>query len=105
MKKRNTPLRGCSSVLLPDGTEVQVSDYDGNMMIDEELWADCKRRIAARLEKLINDRVKYDAALCDELGLDVQKSVTISLTDFLREKKAPNSGTDTVERRENEANA
>ncbi len=95
MAQKRKKLRGCSAVVMPDGTVHEVRDLDGNLVIDPQLWEECKQRIAERLSRHFSERLAQHPEIAPMLGFEPgQTSGTVNLMDFLRygedkEKTAP----------------
>ncbi|MBS7224395.1 MAG: hypothetical protein KH050_03470 [Clostridiaceae bacterium] len=46
-------LRGCSKIVLPDGTIKDVRDFDGNLVMDPEEWAGYQQKIGQQISQTV----------------------------------------------------
>ena len=46
-------LRGCSKIVLPDGTVKDVRDLDGNLVMDPEEWAGYQQQIGRQVSQVV----------------------------------------------------
>lgn len=92
------PLRGCSVMEMPDGTIVPVSDYDGNLLIDQALWKECQEKMLQNVGRTVETLIRAHPERKAAFGIpEGQAHAVLSLTDVLGIKKAPDSAGTTDE--------
>lgn len=80
-------LRGCSKIVLPDGTIKDVRDYDGNLVMDPEEWKQYQQRISQQVSQVICEILRAHPERKAAFGMapDEQEK-RISIMDVLGNK-------------------
>lgn len=101
MAAKSKPLRGRSEFVRPDGTVVPVRDFDGNLVIDPQEWAQIQQGIAQNLSRIVSEIVTQHPEKKAAFGIpEGQNSATVRLMDLLQDK-TPASVETTDRRKEN----